>query len=211
MATQNDQRSVAVRSGEPQRREAGRSSSGTGLQPRRGEYLPLAMTPFDLFRASPFSLFRRMSEEMDRMFQDSMWESASGSRGGWSPAIEVSQREGKYSIQAELPGLEPNDVKVEIENDSVVIQGERRSESEEKTGEVQRSERQYGYFYRSIPLPEGANPEQAQARFRNGVLEVTVPVSEQQSNRRSIPVQTEGASSAQAEGTPSKPPQSQAA
>jgi HSP20 family protein len=204
MATQTEQKSIAVKPGEQPGKEISRGSSGLWLRPRRSEF-PFAMTPFDLFRANPFSMLRRMSEEMDRMFQDSMWESAAtGSRNGWSPAIEVSQREGKFNIQAELPGLEPNDVKVEIENDSIVIQGERKTESEEKTGGVQRTERQYGYFYRSIPLPEGANADQAQAKFRNGILEVSVPVPEQASGRRSIPVQSEGT-------PPTKPPQSQAA
>ena len=137
------------------------------------------------------------------MFQDLSVEREAGNSAGWAPAIEVSQQDNKYNIKAELPGLEPKDVKVEVENDSLVIQGERKSESEEKNAGVQRTERQYGYFYRSIPLPEGANVEQAQAKFHNGVLEISIPVPEQQSNRRSIPIQ--------AESTASKPPQSQAA
>jgi HSP20 family protein len=169
---------------------------------RRGEY-PFGLMPHDLFRANPFSLVRRMAEEMDRMFQDFSVEREAGSGAGWVPAIEVSQQDNKYNIKAELPGLEPKDVKVEVENDSLVIQGERKSESEEKNAGAQRTERQYGYFYRSIPLPEGANVEQAQAKFHNGVLEISIPVPEQQSNRRSIPIQ--------AESTASKPPQSQAA
>jgi HSP20 family protein len=156
---------------------------------RRGEY-PFGLMPHDLFRTSPFSLFRRMAEEMDRMFQDFSVEREASNAAGWVPAVEVSQQDNKYNIKAELPGLEPKDVKVEVENDSLVIQ-------------VQRTERQYGYFYRSIPLPEGANVEQAQAKFHNGVLEISIPVPEQQSNRRSIPIQ--------AESTASKPPQSQAA
>jgi HSP20 family protein len=203
MAAQTDQKSLTVKPNEQQqqRRDMARSSPGFGLQ-RRGEY-PFGLMPQDLFRANPFSLFRRMTEEMDRMFQEASWEREGGNAGGWSPAVEVSQREGKYNITAELPGLDPKDVKVEVENDALVIQGERRSESEEKNAGVQRTERQYGFFYRSIPLPEGANVEQAQAKFHNGVLEVTIPTPQQQSNRRSIPVQAEGAQS--------KPPQSQAA
>jgi HSP20 family protein len=202
MATQTDQRSIAVKPSEQQRREMARSSPGMGLLQRRGEY-PFGLMPQELFRANPFSLLRRMTEEMDRMFQEVSLEREAGSGAGWSPAIEVSQRDNKFNITAELPGLEPKDVKVEVENDALVIQGERRSESEEKNSGVQRTERQYGFFYRSIPLPEGANVEQAQAKFHNGVLEVTVPVAEQQSNRRTIPVQ--------GENIPSKPPQSQAA
>jgi HSP20 family protein len=204
MATQTDQRSIAVKPGEQQtqRRDMARSSPGIGLLQRRGEY-PFGLMPYELFRANPFSLLRRMTEEMDRMFQDVSLEREASSGAGWSPAIEVSQRDGKYNIKAELPGLEPKDVKVEVENDALVIQGERRSESEEKNAGVQRTERQYGLFYRSIPLPEGANVEQAQAKFHNGVLEVTIPVPEQQNNRRTIPIE--------GESVPSRPPRSQAA
>jgi len=202
MATQTDQKSIAVKSSEQQRKDVARSSSPIGLLQRRGEF---GLMPHEFFRANPFSFFRRMTEEMDRMFQDIGWEREVSKSAGWSPAIEVSQSEGNYNVKAELPGLEPNDVKVEIENDALVIQGERRSESEEKIGGVQRTERQYGSFYRSIPLPEGANVEQAQAKFHNGVLEITIPTPQQQSNRRTIPVQAEGAAV-----TP-KPPQSQAA
>jgi HSP20 family protein len=144
-----------------------------------------------------------MTEEMDRVIQEAGLEREGSNGSGWSPAIEVSQREGRYNVRAELPGLEPKDVKVDVENDALVIQGERRFEQEENEGGMQRTERQYGLFYRSIPLPEGAKVEQAKAKFHNGVLEVTIPVPEQQSNRRTIPVEAEGVSS--------KPPQSQAA
>jgi HSP20 family protein len=144
-----------------------------------------------------------MTEEMDRVFQEVGLEREGNNGLGWSPAIEVFQRDGKYNIRAELAGLEPKDVKVEVENDAVVIQGERKFEQEEKDGGVQRTERQYGLFYRSIPLPEGAKVEQAQAKFHNGILEVTIPVPEQQSNRRTVPVE--------GESVPSKAPQSQAA
>jgi HSP20 family protein len=207
MSMQTDQKSLTVRSNEPQeqssqRKGMARSYPGSGLLQRRGESL-FGIAPHELFRANPFSLLRRMTEEMDRVFQEVGLEREAGNGVEWTPAIEVSQREGKFNIHAELPGLEPKDVKVEAENDALVIQGERKFEREEKNEGVQRTERQYGLFYRSIPLPEGAKVEQAQAKFHNGVLEVTIPVPEQQSNRRSIPIEAEGA--------PSKSPRSQAA
>jgi HSP20 family protein len=79
---------------------------------------------------------------------------------------------------------------VEVTNDSLIIHGERKVEHEHKLGGAYRSERRYGEFYREIPLPEGTNPEQAKAQFRNGVLEVTLPVPQQASNRRQIPIQS---------------------
>ena len=208
MSTQSDQRSLSVKPGEQQaqssqRKEMARNSPRAGFLQRRGEY-PFGLAPQEFFRANPFSLLRRMTEEMDRVFQEVGLEREGSNSIGWSPAIEVSQKDGKLNIHAELPGLEPKDVKVEVENDALVIQGERRFEQEQNEGGVQRTERQYGLFYRSIPLPEGAKVDQAEAKFHNGVLEITIPVAEQQSNRRTIPVEGES-------GVSSKPPQSQAA
>jgi len=213
MPTQTDPRSLSVKPNEQQtqssqRRDMARTSPRAGFLQRRGDY-PFGFAPQELFRANPFSLLRRMTEEMDRVFQEVGLEREGSSGTGWSPAIEVTQRNNMYNIHAELPGLEPRDVKVEIDNDALVIQGERRFQQEEKEGGMQRTERQYGLFYRSIPLPEGARVDQAKARFNNGVLEVTIPIPEQQSNRRSIPI--EGGEKAGESGASSKPPQSQAA
>jgi HSP20 family protein len=116
----------------------------------------------------------------------------------WAPAVEVSEREGNYVVRAELPGLKPEDVKLEIENDALVLQGERKVEREEDKGGVHRTEIRYGRFYRSIPLPEGANVAQARARFENGVLEVTVPVPEEKLQRKQIPIQSGPSASATA-------------
>lgn len=198
MSAQTDQKSVQQEQSS-QRKAMVRSSPKTDLLQGWGS--PLA--PFDLFRTNPFSLLRRMTEEMDRVFQEVGLERAGGNGVGWSPAIEVSQREGKLIVSAELPGLEPKDVKVEVQNDSLVIEGERKFEHEETERGMRRTERQYGMFYRSIPLPEGAKAEQAQATFRNGVLEISIPVPEQKSARRTIPIE--------GETTSSQPSKSQAA
>jgi HSP20 family protein len=153
-----------------------------------------------VFGASPFSLMRRMMEDLDRMFED--FGSARGSRGDlpdiggrgglsmdWTPAVEMLERDGQLVVRADLPGLSPDDVRIEVTDDGLVIEGERRSEMEvEEEGGVYRSERTYGRFSRMIALPEGVDPEGAQARFDNGVLEITIPISEQ-TGRRRIPIQ----------------------
>jgi HSP20 family protein len=147
----------------------------------------LSLLPGDFFRSSPFSIFRRMSDEMERMLGEYGVHRGEG-KGAWSPAIEVSHQNDKFLVRAELPGLKPEDVKLEITDEAITMEGERREEHEETQGGRHMTERRYGQFYRSIPLPEGANGEQARARFDNGVLEISVPVQEQANKRRPIPI-----------------------
>src|SRR5581483_3100577 len=166
-----------------------RSSSGSVM---RRSFDPFSVNPWEFFTGNPFSLMRRMSEEMDNFFNQARGGSRRGSGTVWSPAIEVAERDGKYVVHAELPGLKPEEVKVELRDNALVIEGERRSEHEENRGGIHRSERHYGQFYREIPLPEGVNPDQVNARFENGILEVTAPIPQARSNTRQIPIQSTG-------------------
>jgi HSP20 family protein len=176
-----------------------RRERGTDVSRSRGwDPFGFSSTPADFFAANPFSLMRRMSEEMDRTFSSFFGQSGRG--GTWFPAIEVAEQSGQLQVHAELPGLKPEDVKVEVTNDSLILRGERKSEQEQRSGGTYRSERRYGEFYREIPLPEGVNPDDAKAQFRNGVLEITVPIPEQASNRRQIPIQSGESASAAAAG-----------
>jgi len=93
----------------------------------------------------------------------------------WFPQIEVFERGDEFVVRADLPGLQREDVTVEVTDDALVIHGERRSEREEKSGRgFYRSERSYGSFHRRIGIPEGVASDSATARFKNGVLEVTM-------------------------------------
>jgi HSP20 family protein len=180
------------------RQQSLQRQSGGGVQRYRG-WDPFSLSSAEFF-SNPFALMHRMSEEMDRQFSQFFGQqSAGGSSGTWYPAIEVSENEGQLQVHAELPGLKPEEVKVELTQDALVIHGERKSEHEHRLGGAYRSERRYGHFYREIPLPEGVNAEQARAQFRDGVLEVTVPVPHQVSNRREIPISS-GESSASTTG-----------
>ena len=86
-------------------------------------------------------------------------------------------------VRADLPGLSRDDVKVDVTDDAITIQGERRREHEDERGGVYRSERSYGSFQRVIALPEGAITDQAKASFRDGVLEITMPAPSEQVTR----------------------------
>ena len=129
--------------------------------------------------ASPFSLMRRFTEEMDRLFEGfggrhewltwpREWE------GRWRPNIEMFEKDGQLVVRADLPGLTKNDVKVDITEEALTIQGERKKEHEEKGDTFYRSEGSYGSFYRLVPLPEGVSPESVNATFHDGVLQVTM-------------------------------------
>ena len=107
----------------------------------------------------------------------------------WTPTVDVQQCNGDLVVTAELPGLKKEDVKVELTDDSLVIQGERKQELKEDHEGFHSVERSYGQFYRSIPLPEGARTDQAKAELTDGVLKVSVPVPAAKKTTRQIPVE----------------------
>jgi len=195
-----DARKEVQRSENAQGNQMARGSQSGGFLQRRN---PMFMSPREFFNANPFYLMRRMTEEMDRMFEDAGLTRGQGSSGAWAPAIEIDERDGKYIVHAELPGLKPEDVKVEMTDDVLIIQGERKYEHEDKQGGTRRTERRYGEFYRAIALPEGVNPEEVHAKFENGVLEVSVPVPQQQQQNqpRQIPIEGSSGGSQQPTGT----------
>jgi HSP20 family protein len=94
----------------------------------------------------------------------------------WAPRVDVSEKDGMVIAKADLPGLTKDDVKVSIEEDAMVLQGERKSETETKEDNFYISERLYGSFYRRIPLTSRVDAAKAEAEFKDGVLTVKVPV-----------------------------------
>ncbi len=147
--------------------------------------------------ASPFEFMDRMADEMDRWF-DRMTRSmgfarpgsfsrepfGSHARGGmWFPRIEAFQKGDRFVVRADLPGVKKEDLEVNLTDDAITIQGERREEHQEEHEGYWRSEREYGQFHRTIPLPEGVIGESAQATFRDGVLEVTMQAAPSEANK----------------------------
>lgn len=101
----------------------------------------------------------------------------------WSPQVEVFERGNNLVVRADLPGLSRENVDVELDDDALIIRGERRSDTEDEDEGFYHSERSYGSFYRAIPLPEGIDPSGCNATFRDGVLQVTLPKPQQQPSR----------------------------
>jgi HSP20 family protein len=155
---------------------------------------------------NPFGMMRRFTKDMERLFDDFEGFRAPGFFNReffpfrtefkdfeWMPQIEVLQTNGDLMVKAELPGLTKDDVKVELTDKALTISGERKEEKEEKREGFYRSERNYGRFYRQIPLPEGAKTDKANATFTNGVLEVKIPVAKTESQARKLEIKEEPA------------------
>jgi HSP20 family protein len=128
--------------------------------------------PFATFWNDPFSFLQRDFWPSHR----ESWIGRAGAQGRslWSPQIESFQRGDQFVVRADLPGLKKEDVNIEVSDDSVIIQGERREEHEDDREGYYRSERTYGSFHRVVPLPEGAITDSAKAQFNNGVLEIVL-------------------------------------
>ena len=101
----------------------------------------------------------------------------------WMPRVDVFQRGNELVVRADLPGMKPDEVAVEIGEDTITISGQRQQEHREEDGGVYRFERVYGSFFREIPLPPGVITDQAKASFKDGVLEITVPAPPEQVSR----------------------------
>lgn len=136
--------------------------------------------------SSAMSSWRAWTDQMERLF-NSFGLGAAGNRIGdwsmWNPQVETFQRGDQLVIRVDLPGMEKDDVSVEVTDDQVIVQGERRNDFEEERGGVYRSERSYGTFYRAIPLPLGAISDNVTANFKNGVLEITMPAPPPEASR----------------------------
>ena len=174
----------------------GTSQASQGLATTRGQGLARG----DQFW-SPFSFIDNFRREIDRLFDDFAFgrsflptfggfdRQGLGTNFAWSPQTEVFERDNQLIVRADLPGLRKEDVNVDLEENRITIRGARKSEHEENREGVYRSERSYGSFYRAIPLPEGVDGERAKASFKDGVLEITMPLPEKKPTGKKIEIE----------------------
>nr|AIA18532.1 Hsp20/alpha crystallin family [uncultured bacterium] len=142
---------------------------------------------------NPFSLMRRFGEDLEQLF-DEFGFGRLAPRGfeqmaAWTPQVEVLQRDKELVIRADLPGINKDNVKVELGDDSIVLRGERQEERKEEREGFLRTERSYGSFYREISVPPNVDTSKATATFRDGVLEITMPFSEGEGRRRQLEIE----------------------
>lgn len=155
-----------------------------------------------LVRWSPFEEMETMRRQMDRMFDQMLGGSGLGrsfaslpqleSARVFAPNVEVYATDKDVVIKAELPGIDPKDVDVEITEEAVHLTGEMKREEEIKEDNYYRTERQYGHFERVIPLPNRIKDSEAKANFKNGVLTIRAPLAEEVKKPQGRKLQIEG-------------------
>jgi HSP20 family protein len=128
--------------------------------------------PGALTRWEPFAELGELRSRFDRIFG----ELADGRESEWRPAIDVVRDDGNLVIRADVPGIKPDEVKIEVEDGILTVSGEHQETKEEKEKSFLRRERRYGSFSRSMALPEGVEAKKIKARTRDGIVEVTIPL-----------------------------------
>jgi HSP20 family protein len=138
-----------------------------------------------IVRWEPFRDLVSLQGRMNRLFDESFRGINRGSaeedwaQGAWSPAVDIYEKDGNIVLKAELPGIEPKDVDVRVENNILTLRGERRVDQEVKEEHYQRVERSYGAFTRSFTLPTVVDTDKIKAEYKDGVLRMTLPKKEE--------------------------------
>ena len=128
----------------------------------------------------PFRDLGGLQDRINRLFEEGLvrlrpWTSEAIEDAAWSPAVDIVETENDIVLRADLPGVDPKDVDIQVENGTLTLKGERKFESDVKEDDYRRVERVYGSFLRSFALPPTVDAEKVEAEYRNGVLELKLP------------------------------------
>lgn len=125
---------------------------------------------------------RRMADMM--RFPLTSWWRTPSTQLAWAPPVEVYEKDDKVMVKAEVPGMTKDDIDVSVQGDMLTISGEKKTESEVKEQDYYRSEFSYGRFSRSVALPTAVDASKVEANYNNGVLEISLPKSEEAKPRK---------------------------
>jgi len=129
-------------------------------------------------RRRPFEGLTRWFDDLDSWFDDDFFTETLERK--WAPAVDIEEKDGKYLLKADLPGLKKEDIHLELHDGYLTLKGERKSEHEEKKENYHRMERTYGSFQRSFRVPEGVTEKDIKAKYHDGVLELTIPAPKEE-------------------------------
>ena len=142
----------------------------------------------NIVRYDPFRELRSLQDEMNRLFSSSFSRGGNNEdqimRGAWNPQVDIFENKDQIVLEAELPGIKPENVEISIENNVLTLHGERQFEKKDDGDNFHRVERSYGSFTRSFTLPPTVKSEDATAEFENGVLRLTLAKREEAKPRR---------------------------
>jgi HSP20 family protein len=137
-----------------------------------------------LRRWEPFRELRQMQENMDRLWRNFNPGGEEGSGENWAIPLDVVQEGENIVVKASVPGVNPEEIDVSIENDVLTIKGQTNEERERQEGNFLMRERHTGCFYRALRLPDSVDFDKAQPHYENGVLSITFPRMESKKARR---------------------------
>jgi HSP20 family protein len=144
--------------------------------------------------------FQELHREMNRLFDDFLTGSPTNESQRAliaAPKLDIRESEHELTICAELPGVKPNEVDVQLDGDVLTIRGEKRNEAQHDKGGYHVMERSFGQFHRALQLPFTPNPDQVAANFDNGVLNIRIPKAGEQERGRRIQIESSGSDSHQ--------------
>lgn len=131
----------------------------------------------NMVRYDPWHTMQQLQREMSALFDRRLTdddENVPIATSDWAPAVDIKEEDHRFLIQADIPGVKPEDIEVEMDNGVLSISGNRHAEHEEEKEGYKRIERSYGSFVRRFSLPETAIPDSVKAKCKNGALEITV-------------------------------------
>ena len=135
-------------------------------------------------RPSEMALHDEIKQVFDRFFNQDDTDASAVATAQWVPRVDLKEESGRFVTYADLPGIDPKDIEVQMDKGILSIKGERSSESTTETERFSRVERRYGSFHRRFALPDSADPEGITASGRNGVLEIVIPKRPETTPRR---------------------------
>jgi HSP20 family protein len=137
-------------------------------------------------RYQPWGMLDQLRREMDQMFdlQRSGDNGSSVATSDWTPAVDIKETKDAFVIEADIPGVDPKDIEVHMEDGVLSIRGEKKSEKTEEHEGYKRVERTSGSFYRRFSLPDTADADKINAKSKHGVLEITIPKQEKTHPRK---------------------------
>ena len=129
---------------------------------------------------NPWSLFDQLQQEMNRLQpgKSKNEDSSTIVTSDWAPAVDIKEEDNQYLLIADIPGVDPKDIDVHMENNILTIKGERDTEKKTEKEGFKRIERQHGVFYRRFSMPEGVNADGIEAKSDHGVLTICIPKQE---------------------------------